>query len=224
MTLTELLVTIAIIAVLASLLLPAITMVRTAARNTECRSNLRQIAFGMFAYADDHGGILPPANHDWPGMSRGILWYERISEYVLDRKANRDHFQSNHVRAVGRNVLQGCPARVVTQAFRIGYGMNPHLDRPDNNSHVSHLRPYDVNAGRYRDWSLDRITHSSLRILVGDSPDPFLRTDGNRWDLRFSDPVRHQKGANYLFCDGHVKALGPDGSHLGVNNPATLRH
>jgi prepilin-type N-terminal cleavage/methylation domain-containing protein/prepilin-type processing-associated H-X9-DG protein len=51
-TLVELLVVIAIIGVLIALLLPAISRAREAARNTECKNNLRQFGIGFHVFAD----------------------------------------------------------------------------------------------------------------------------------------------------------------------------
>jgi prepilin-type N-terminal cleavage/methylation domain-containing protein/prepilin-type processing-associated H-X9-DG protein len=63
-TLIELLVVISIIAVLAAMLLPAITMVRESAKSMRCQSNLRQLGLGMTAYAGEQEGRFPPFRNE----------------------------------------------------------------------------------------------------------------------------------------------------------------
>ena len=72
-TLLELLVVITIIAILASLLLPALANGRAQAKDILCRGNLRQIGCAAFNYPDDYNGWTMPAvlkcegitNHDY---------------------------------------------------------------------------------------------------------------------------------------------------------------
>jgi prepilin-type N-terminal cleavage/methylation domain-containing protein len=63
-TLIELLVVISIIAVLASLIMPAIMNARAAARRTQCANNLKQLAAATMNFTTGSNGRLPGA-YDW---------------------------------------------------------------------------------------------------------------------------------------------------------------
>jgi prepilin-type N-terminal cleavage/methylation domain-containing protein/prepilin-type processing-associated H-X9-DG protein len=64
-TLVELLVVIGIIALLISMLLPALNAAREQANAAKCLSNLKQIGMAMAAYAADHKGYVVPGSIQW---------------------------------------------------------------------------------------------------------------------------------------------------------------
>lgn len=72
-TLIELLVSMGIIAVLASMLLPALSKAREKARQTTCMSNLRQIGLGLEMYVDDNHGLIPNISGAYMGVSIPIV-------------------------------------------------------------------------------------------------------------------------------------------------------
>ncbi|RYE43024.1 MAG: type II secretion system protein [Hyphomicrobiales bacterium] len=59
-TLVEILIVLAIVAVLAALLLTVFSSVRNKSRMTSCASNLHQIQLALAQYSTDNGGLLPP--------------------------------------------------------------------------------------------------------------------------------------------------------------------
>src|SRR4051794_2802543 len=85
-TLIEMLVVIAIIAILAALLLPALSNAKARGQRTTCLSNLKQINLGIHLYAEENHDILPIAT----GMTFGgietnhfAFFYKRlVKSYV----------------------------------------------------------------------------------------------------------------------------------------------
>ncbi len=85
-TLVELLVVVAIIAILMAILLPALSLVREKARLVGCMSNMEQMYLGFQTYANENRGICPPA---WVGRTENInqknmLWFLYWETKYLD--------------------------------------------------------------------------------------------------------------------------------------------
>ncbi len=78
MSLIELLVVISIIAVLASMLLSAIGMVRQSAQAVVCQNNQRQMAIAALGFANEKEGLLPGIGYD----PNDYHWTIQIAPYL----------------------------------------------------------------------------------------------------------------------------------------------
>jgi prepilin-type N-terminal cleavage/methylation domain-containing protein/prepilin-type processing-associated H-X9-DG protein len=92
-TLIELLIVVAVIAILAGLLIPTLGMIRSSANNVSCQAKLRTIGLGMFGYATDHRGHTAPITDFTTAIARQnaglpiITWSGLISNH-LDLTSN----------------------------------------------------------------------------------------------------------------------------------------
>ena len=77
-TLIELLVVISIIALLVSILMPALNRAREAAQRVVCGTGLKSIGSAMFMYADEHDGWVTPA------VSARLAYYDFTFDVGLD--------------------------------------------------------------------------------------------------------------------------------------------
>ena len=87
-TLVELLVVVAIIAILAAILFPVFARARENARRSSCSSNLKQLGLGLRQYAQDYDGrvIIGDVTGHYNGQMnqrfRHVLWMDVVYPYV----------------------------------------------------------------------------------------------------------------------------------------------
>ena len=118
-TLIELLVVISIIAILAAMLLPAIRLVREAARTAVCGSNIRQCMLGVMTYTSENEGFLPPSRVDRPNVfyaNDRANWADvnLVGQYLGTEEAGKAIEQSfaylSGGQIAGRGFVLRCPA------------------------------------------------------------------------------------------------------------------
>ena len=79
-TLIELLVVIAIIAILASLLLPVLAKAKLAARDAQCKSNLKQMMVATLSYVNDNKSSFFPSYNS----ADGTLWIDSLVAFAAN--------------------------------------------------------------------------------------------------------------------------------------------
>ena len=136
-TLVELLVVIGIIALLISILLPALNSARRSANLVKCQSNMRQIGVAMQLYAGAFGDKLPatyyfPQRYTIGGASYessnvGVFWWQRlmIQKLLPGAEVGSDGGKSVAICPANDNPYQPFVANVgEDRLFRTSYGIN----------------------------------------------------------------------------------------------------
>jgi len=184
-TLLELLIVIAVIAILAALLFPALAKAKESVNRTVCANNLRQIGAAFQYYADDY--------NDWaPGYVYGSdetgwwgLWRQVLDPYVHGR------FDSGSPR------IDFCPAEKNYTCGVYGYNCAVSGTWATRNIFIADRRMITR-------WKIP----SSLGILVD------ISTNEAYYDYTEPSPntrrsIRHNGGSNILFGDWHVLWMMP---------------
>ena len=82
-TWVELIVVIAVIAVLVALFLPAVEQAREAARRTQCKNNLKQLGLALYNYHETARTFPPGLVMNTDGVYMGWGWGVQVLPYLF---------------------------------------------------------------------------------------------------------------------------------------------
>jgi prepilin-type N-terminal cleavage/methylation domain-containing protein/prepilin-type processing-associated H-X9-DG protein len=137
-TLVELLVVIGIIALLVSILLPALQSARRAAATVKCATSLREIGNAFKMYDQEYKGYAPPAKlvgtYNLNGHAyANAYWFDFLAKYVTKAKMGTSALTTDDAAQQLRTVFWGCPSwdsygngqgTLGSNVTQPGYGMN----------------------------------------------------------------------------------------------------
>ncbi len=213
----------AIIAILAALLLPALSSARAKGRQVACVNNLKQLGLGIQMYAADNESRLPentPAGRGNNPWVRGNMKEPVEATNLVFLRQSKLFPYASHV------ATYRCPADF-SQA-----GGSPRVRSYSMNGWMgSRVMETDSRPAGYRTFvsesELAAARPANLWVLLDEheaSIDDgwFLVTMDDSRPFASYPAARHQHGYALNFADGHIdakKLRDPNSDSLGQNNP-----
>lgn len=208
-TLVELLVVVAIIAVLVGLLLPAVQSARAAARRTECANNLRQVGLAMGQFCDAHRGRFPDTSHN-ESDDANLSWIYTIAPFMENVDA-----------------IRICPSdQKAADRLRLkltSYAMNFYLVS-EALTHPQARRYAVLNRDKLQSVSKTLVAFelSDRKVVTAGDVDDHLHnhlwfTPANVAGKRVLSSIetdisidRHEHSAHYLYADWRVESIASE--------------
>jgi prepilin-type N-terminal cleavage/methylation domain-containing protein/prepilin-type processing-associated H-X9-DG protein len=186
-TLVELLVAISVIAILAGMVLSALSRAKATARAITCRNNLRQWGQATLLYVADNNDFLPPDGTSTPGNNAtNTGWYIQLPQLLNAPRYHDMPWRTNEKADLGHTIWI-CPS-------------NPRRSNGNNlfhyclNEHVNGTGIYNLST------RIGSIQKPSVTVWLFDNGGLAAVAQQNNVHSNL-----HNKGAQFVFLDGHAE-------------------
>jgi prepilin-type N-terminal cleavage/methylation domain-containing protein/prepilin-type processing-associated H-X9-DG protein len=211
-TLIEVLVVIAIIALLSAILLPVLFRAREGGHRAACLSNMRQIAVAFLMYADDYDEGFP--NTDDPYLWMGRRWRWPVQPYLAMAGVRDPSSPGDPNSSVGfRPAILLCPSDRIAPATWDSTSYAYCAAFYHTPAQVNSMTTADLYAGSPPPCvtiSLAEVAFPARKIMLGEwltNHVPGIQDGWWSW-----------RGArNYAFVDGHAKYVQAQSISPAVN-------
>jgi prepilin-type N-terminal cleavage/methylation domain-containing protein len=211
-TLIELLVVIAIIALLLSILVPSLFKAREHAKRIACKSNVKQIAMGIYLYCGDNEGRFPNYDKTFGGSNvlfagtRGNYPSHKAYQVGADKRPVNPYLGFKNVAPDTRVNVCLCPSDAGTPDVSV----QPHETTYwlFGSSYVyNYYAPVDPKPTTLSQTKLDKVERPSLVVATGCAPlwnywSGVSVERRQRWHREGQRPM-----ASIGFVDQHVEFL-----------------
>ncbi|MFI4910166.1 MAG: prepilin-type N-terminal cleavage/methylation domain-containing protein [Sedimentisphaeraceae bacterium JB056] len=214
-TLIELLIVISVIALLISIIIPALGRAKATAKKLQCADNIRQIRIAMDLYSHDYDNCIITAREMLFAHSieevKG-LWHVILTPYI-------DHSEIRDMLADKYPKLWRCPED--QDPYPMGFRGYPHkigMTSYALNGYYSNTDNTEIQFGPAANLKFSQIPSPSKCMLMAETSycgqiydakhpntlDPNIRLDGHH---RMTSGFYHNSAMNLLFVDGHIESF-----------------
>jgi len=194
-TLVELLIVVAILALLIGMLLPTLAKAKDLAKDTVCKNNLKNIWMPLRFYAEDYNGYLPSISVGDDGQHYFETWNQMLTQY------GRNKYDWMPPRTYTAPEIFECPAYQFPYSRRGTYGLN---GRMSEDIHGEGLWCKDKHYRLEETLRPAKMYLSADTVKVPPYGHCYNLGIGSWWN---TTDTRHLEHANMMFHDSHIEDL-----------------